>query len=40
MLIELLSAELVTVLGDHSIQVLHSLGVALQHGFGKTLRQW
>ena len=40
MLIELLRAELLTSLGDHSIQVLHSLGIALQHGFGKTVRQW
>ena len=38
MLIELLSAELLTALGDHSIQVLHSLGIALQHDFGKALR--
>lgn len=38
MLIELLSAELLTALGDHSIQVLHGLGIALQHGFGKALR--
>jgi len=38
MLIELLSAELLTALGNHSIQVFHSLGVALQHGFWKTLR--
>ena len=40
MLIELLTAELLTALGDHSIQVLHNLRVALQHGFGKALRQW